>query len=68
MISTGSANLNNNWRSCAMNESQQIERDKKCKEFMDVITDWIYSDKPLNDEFRELVRKYKKEIEELEDK
>lgn len=47
--------------------NKQKERDQKCKEFMNAITDWIYSDKPLNDEFRELVKKYKEEIDKLEE-
>ena len=51
-----------------MNETKQQERDRLCKEFMETITNWIYSDKPLNDEFRERIREYKKKIEKLEDK
>lgn len=51
-----------------MNETKQQERDRLCKEFMKSITDWIYSGKPLNDEFREMVREYKEEIDKLEDK
>lgn len=51
-----------------MNETKQQERDRLCKEFMEAITNWIYSDKPLNDKFREMVREYKEKIEKLEDK
>ena len=41
---------------------------KVIKQFMDDITLWINKGYPLNDEFKEMVKDYKEEIEELEGK
>ena len=49
------------------NNKSEEERIRLCKEFMQAIVSWIKSGKPLDDEFKAMVKDYEERIKELED-